>query len=34
VMQGPVARLSRAAGEVRFAGRAVGADTDDVLHQR
>ena len=31
VMQGPVARLSRTPGEVRFAGRALGADSDDVL---
>ena len=34
VMQGPVARLSRTPGEVRFAGRALGADTDDVLETR
>ena len=31
VMQGPVARLSRTPGEVRFPGRALGADTDEVL---
>jgi crotonobetainyl-CoA:carnitine CoA-transferase CaiB-like acyl-CoA transferase len=31
VMQAPVARLSRTPGEVRHAGRALGADTDDVL---
>ena len=31
VMQGPVARLSRTPGEVRFVGRALGADTDAVL---
>jgi crotonobetainyl-CoA:carnitine CoA-transferase CaiB-like acyl-CoA transferase len=34
VMQGPVARLSRTPGEVRFAGRALGADTDDVLNRQ
>jgi crotonobetainyl-CoA:carnitine CoA-transferase CaiB-like acyl-CoA transferase len=34
VMQGPVARLSRTPGEVRFAGRALGADTNDVLRER
>ena len=33
VMQGPVARLARTPGEVRFAGRALGADTDEVLQQ-
>ncbi len=31
VMQGPVARLSRTPGEVRYPGRALGADTDEVL---
>jgi crotonobetainyl-CoA:carnitine CoA-transferase CaiB-like acyl-CoA transferase len=31
VMQGPVARLARTPGEVRFAGRALGADTATVL---
>ncbi len=31
VMQAPVARLSRTPGEVRFPGRALGADTDEVL---
>jgi crotonobetainyl-CoA:carnitine CoA-transferase CaiB-like acyl-CoA transferase len=31
VMQGPVARLSRTPGEVRFAGRALGADNEEVL---
>jgi crotonobetainyl-CoA:carnitine CoA-transferase CaiB-like acyl-CoA transferase len=30
-MPGPVARLSRTPGEVRHAGRPLGADTDDVL---
>jgi crotonobetainyl-CoA:carnitine CoA-transferase CaiB-like acyl-CoA transferase len=34
VMQGPIARLSRTPGEVRFAGRALGADSDDVLGSR
>ena len=31
VMQGPVARLSRTPAEMRWAGRALGADTDEVL---
>jgi crotonobetainyl-CoA:carnitine CoA-transferase CaiB-like acyl-CoA transferase len=31
VMQGPVARLSRTPGEVRYSGRALGADTEEVL---
>ena len=31
VMQGPVARLARTPGEVRFVGRALGADTEAVL---
>ncbi len=31
VMQGPVARLIRTPGEVRFVGRALGADTEAVL---
>jgi crotonobetainyl-CoA:carnitine CoA-transferase CaiB-like acyl-CoA transferase len=31
VMQGPIARLSRTPGEVRWAGRPLGADTADVL---
>jgi crotonobetainyl-CoA:carnitine CoA-transferase CaiB-like acyl-CoA transferase len=31
VMQAPIARLSRTPGEVRFAGRPLGADTDAVL---
>jgi crotonobetainyl-CoA:carnitine CoA-transferase CaiB-like acyl-CoA transferase len=31
MMQAPVARLSRTPGEVRFAGRPLGADTDAVL---
>jgi crotonobetainyl-CoA:carnitine CoA-transferase CaiB-like acyl-CoA transferase len=31
VMQGPIARLSRTPGEVRWAGRPLGADTDDVI---
>jgi crotonobetainyl-CoA:carnitine CoA-transferase CaiB-like acyl-CoA transferase len=33
VMQGPVARLARTPGEVRFAGRALGADTEAVLDE-
>src|SRR5690349_1963453 len=33
VMQGPVARMSRTPGEVRFPGRALGADTDEVLEE-
>src|SRR5262245_55455960 len=33
VMQGPVARLSRTPGEVRHAGRTLGADTDEVLDE-
>jgi crotonobetainyl-CoA:carnitine CoA-transferase CaiB-like acyl-CoA transferase len=33
VMQGPVARLTRTPGEVRFVGRALGADTDAVLDE-
>ena len=32
VMQGPIARLSRTPGEVRWAGRALGADTDEIIH--
>jgi len=31
VMQGPVARLSRTPAELRWAGRPLGADTDEVL---
>jgi crotonobetainyl-CoA:carnitine CoA-transferase CaiB-like acyl-CoA transferase len=31
VMQGPIARLGRTPGEVRWAGRALGADTDEVI---
>jgi crotonobetainyl-CoA:carnitine CoA-transferase CaiB-like acyl-CoA transferase len=31
VMQGPIARLSRTPGEVRWAGRPLGADTDAVI---
>jgi crotonobetainyl-CoA:carnitine CoA-transferase CaiB-like acyl-CoA transferase len=31
VMQAPVARMSRTPGEVRWAGRSLGADTDAVL---
>jgi crotonobetainyl-CoA:carnitine CoA-transferase CaiB-like acyl-CoA transferase len=31
VMPGPVARLSRTPGRIRWAGRALGADTDAVL---
>jgi crotonobetainyl-CoA:carnitine CoA-transferase CaiB-like acyl-CoA transferase len=31
VMQGPVARLSRTPAEMRWAGRALGADTDEIL---
>ncbi len=34
VMQGPVARLSRTPAEMRWAGRALGADTDEVLSTR
>jgi crotonobetainyl-CoA:carnitine CoA-transferase CaiB-like acyl-CoA transferase len=33
VMQGPVARLARTPGEVRFVGRSLGADTDTVLDE-
>ena len=33
VMQGPVARLSRTPGEMRCAGRALGADTEAVLRR-
>jgi crotonobetainyl-CoA:carnitine CoA-transferase CaiB-like acyl-CoA transferase len=33
VMQGPVARLTRTPGEVRFVGRTLGADTDAVLEE-
>ena len=33
VMQGPIARLSRTPGSVRWAGRPLGADTDDVLRE-
>jgi crotonobetainyl-CoA:carnitine CoA-transferase CaiB-like acyl-CoA transferase len=31
VMQAPIARLARTPGEVRWAGRTLGADTDDVI---
>jgi crotonobetainyl-CoA:carnitine CoA-transferase CaiB-like acyl-CoA transferase len=31
VMQGPVARLLRTPGEVRFVGRELGADTEAVF---
>jgi crotonobetainyl-CoA:carnitine CoA-transferase CaiB-like acyl-CoA transferase len=33
VMQGPVARLGRTPGAVRFVGRTLGADTDAVLEE-
>ena len=33
VMQGPAARLSRTPAELRWPGRALGADTDDVLRE-
>jgi crotonobetainyl-CoA:carnitine CoA-transferase CaiB-like acyl-CoA transferase len=33
VMQGPVARLSRTPAEMRWPGRALGADTDEVLRE-
>jgi len=33
VMQGPVARLARTPGEVRFVGRSLGADTEAVLDE-
>src|SRR6476659_5240308 len=33
VMQGPVARLTRTPGEVRFVGRSLGADTEAVLDE-
>jgi crotonobetainyl-CoA:carnitine CoA-transferase CaiB-like acyl-CoA transferase len=33
VMQAPVARLDRTPGEVRFAGRTLGADTEAVLRE-
>jgi crotonobetainyl-CoA:carnitine CoA-transferase CaiB-like acyl-CoA transferase len=33
VMQAPVARLARTPGEVRHPGRALGADTEEVLEQ-
>jgi crotonobetainyl-CoA:carnitine CoA-transferase CaiB-like acyl-CoA transferase len=33
VMQGPVARLARTPGEIRFVGRTLGADTDSVLDE-
>jgi crotonobetainyl-CoA:carnitine CoA-transferase CaiB-like acyl-CoA transferase len=33
VMQAPVARLSRTPGEVRHPGRALGADTEEVLEE-
>jgi crotonobetainyl-CoA:carnitine CoA-transferase CaiB-like acyl-CoA transferase len=33
VMQGPVARLARTPGEVRFVGRTLGADTEAVLDE-
>jgi crotonobetainyl-CoA:carnitine CoA-transferase CaiB-like acyl-CoA transferase len=32
-MQGPAARLSRTPAELRWSGRALGADTDDVLRE-
>ncbi|MDQ1478295.1 MAG: hypothetical protein QOE62_3524 [Actinomycetota bacterium] len=32
VMQGPVARLSRTPAEMRWAGRPLGADTDEILN--
>jgi crotonobetainyl-CoA:carnitine CoA-transferase CaiB-like acyl-CoA transferase len=32
-MQGPTARLSRTPAELRWAGRALGADTDEVLRE-
>jgi crotonobetainyl-CoA:carnitine CoA-transferase CaiB-like acyl-CoA transferase len=32
-MQAPIARLTRTPGEVRFVGRPLGADTDDVLEE-
>jgi crotonobetainyl-CoA:carnitine CoA-transferase CaiB-like acyl-CoA transferase len=32
-MQGPVARLARTPGEVRHAGRPLGADTDEVMRE-
>ena len=32
-MQGPVARLSRTPAEMRWAGRALGADTEEVLQR-
>jgi len=32
IMQGPVARLSRTPAELRWAGRPLGADTEEVLH--
>ena len=33
VMQGPVARLSRTPAEMRWAGRALGADTDEIIQE-
>ncbi len=33
LMQAPVARMSRTPPEVRHAGRALGADTDEVLDE-
>jgi crotonobetainyl-CoA:carnitine CoA-transferase CaiB-like acyl-CoA transferase len=33
IQQGPVARLSRTPAELRWAGRALGADTDEVLDE-
>src|SRR5262249_54321792 len=33
VMQGPVARLSRTPATLRWAGRPLGADTDEVLSE-
>ena len=33
VMQGPVARLSRTPAEMRWSGRPLGADTDEVLRE-
>jgi crotonobetainyl-CoA:carnitine CoA-transferase CaiB-like acyl-CoA transferase len=33
IMQGPVARLSRTPAEMRWAGRALGADTEEILRE-
>ena len=33
VMQGPIARLSKTPGSIRWAGRPLGADTDEVLRE-